>query len=79
VILGRETCRAIAAAGAARIDLDELTVTFAGGVSEFEVDEEVRHRLLHGHDEIAITLKRDAEIGAYEAANPALGRATTSL
>jgi 3-isopropylmalate/(R)-2-methylmalate dehydratase small subunit len=79
VILPRDTCRAIAEAGAARIDLDDLTVTFEGGVSEFEVDEEVRHRLLHGHDEIATTLQKDAEISVYEDAHPALGRATTSL
>jgi 3-isopropylmalate/(R)-2-methylmalate dehydratase small subunit len=79
VILPRETCREIAAAGAARIDLDELTVTFEGGVSPFEVDEEIRHRLLHGHDEIAITLQKDEEISAYEGAHPAPGRATTAL
>jgi 3-isopropylmalate/(R)-2-methylmalate dehydratase small subunit len=79
VILPRETCRAIADAGAARIDLDDLTVTFEGGVAEFEVDEEVRHRLLHGHDEIAITLQQDAAISAYEDGHPAPGRPTTAL
>ena len=48
------------------IDLDELTVDYAGGVVEFEVEEEIRHRLLNGHDEIAITLQRSEAIDAYE-------------
>ena len=56
VVLPREHCRGIAEAGAARIDLDDQTVDYAGGVVRFEVEEDVKHRLLGGHDEISITL-----------------------
>src|SRR5690349_19658167 len=48
VILPEDACRELAAAGEARIDVDDQTVTFAGGVVEFEIDEETKHRLLHG-------------------------------
>ena len=35
--------------------LDDQTVDYAGGVIRFEIEEDVRHRLLGGHDEISIT------------------------
>jgi 3-isopropylmalate/(R)-2-methylmalate dehydratase small subunit len=80
VILGQERCREIAAAGEARIDVDEQTVNFAGGVVRFEIDEEIKHRLLHGLDDIGITLRRVAEIDAFERAGGAdRGPVTTSL
>ncbi|HSJ17083.1 MAG TPA: 3-isopropylmalate dehydratase small subunit [Solirubrobacterales bacterium] len=80
VILDEEQCRAVAAAGEARIDVDEQTVDFAGGVVRFEIDEEVKHRLLHGLDEIGITLQRADEIDAYERAGGVdRGPATTAL
>ena len=46
MILDEDDCRAVAEAGAARIDLDDQTVDSAGGVVRFEIDEEVKHRLL---------------------------------
>ncbi len=67
VILEEAACRAIAAAGAARIDLDDQTVDYAGGVVRFEVDEDVKHRLFHGLDEIGMTLQSADAIDAYEA------------
>jgi 3-isopropylmalate/(R)-2-methylmalate dehydratase small subunit len=80
VILDEEQCRAVAAAGEARIDVDEQTVDFAGGVVRFEIDEEVKHRLLHGLDEIGITLQRVDEIDDFERAGAAdRGPVTTSL
>ncbi len=79
VILPREHCRGIAEAGSARIDLDDQTVDYAGGVVRFEIEEDVRHRLLAGHDEISVTLKSDEAIADYERDHPAHGRATTSL
>ena len=48
MILAEEECRAIAASGAARIDVDDQTVEHAGGVVRFEIDEEVKHRLRTG-------------------------------
>jgi 3-isopropylmalate/(R)-2-methylmalate dehydratase small subunit len=80
VILDERECRAIAEAGEARIDVDDQTVTFADGVVEFEIDGDVKHRLLHGLDEIALTLKSEAAIDAFEASGAAdRGPVTTSL
>ena len=59
-----------------RIDLDDQTVDFAGGVVRFEIDEEVKHRLLGGLDDIAITLADEAAIDAYEASRPPSDSAT---
>ncbi len=67
VILDEAHCRAIAEAGEARIDVDDQTVNSADGVFEFEIDEEVKHRLLRGLDDIGLTLQRSGEIDAFEA------------
>jgi 3-isopropylmalate/(R)-2-methylmalate dehydratase small subunit len=66
VILPDEHCRGIAEAGRARIDVDEQTVDYAGGVVRFEIDEEVKHRLLHGLDDIGITFQNAGAIDDYE-------------
>jgi 3-isopropylmalate/(R)-2-methylmalate dehydratase small subunit len=80
VILDEEHCQGVVAAGEARIDLDEATVTYADGVTQFEIEEEVKHRLLHGLDEIAVTLDSKDAIAAFEASGAAdRGPATTSL
>ena len=80
VILPEEDCRGIAEAGEARIDLDDQTVDYADGVVRFEIDQEVRHRLLHGLDEIGITLQDEAAIDAFEASGKAdCGPVTTAL
>jgi 3-isopropylmalate/(R)-2-methylmalate dehydratase small subunit len=80
VILDPGRCEAIADAGEARIDVDDQTVTFAGGVVEFEIDEDVKHRLLHGLDEIGLTLRKEDAIAAFEAAETGdRGPVTTSL
>ncbi len=50
------------------VDLEAQTVTNpAGVVWHFEVDGERKHRLLHGLDDIALTLQHVDEIRAYEA------------
>jgi 3-isopropylmalate/(R)-2-methylmalate dehydratase small subunit len=80
VILDAGQCKAIADAGEARIDVDDQTVTFAGGVVEFEIDEDVKHRLLHGLDEIGLTLRKEDAIIAFEATEAGdRGPVTTSL
>ena len=80
VILPQESCREVAAAGEARIDVDDQTVTFAGGVVGFELDEDIKHRLLHGLDEIGITLQNEPAIAAFEeAGGAARGPVTTAL
>ena len=78
-VVAVETDRKLLDAGLARIDLDDQTVDYAGGVVRFEVEEDVKHRLLGGHDEISITLQNGDAIDAYEAAHPVVGRATTAI
>ena len=80
VILAEEGCQRMAAAGEARIDVDEGTVTFADGVVEFELEQEIKHRLLHGLDDIGITLQGERAITAFEDAGGAIrGPVTTAL
>ncbi len=80
VFLDERRCAEIAAAGEARIDVDDQTVTFAGGVVKFQIDADVKHRLLHGLDDIGLTLSNEEAIAAFEAAGGAdRGPVTTSL
>src|SRR5215212_8610585 len=80
VILPEESCREVATAREARIDVDDQTITFAGGVARFELDEEIKHRLLHGLDDISITLQGEEAITAFEKQGGAdRGPVTTSL
>ena len=71
VVLEEEECRAVAEAGAARIDVDDQTVTCAGGVFGFELDSEVKRRMIGGLDDIAVTLQDEAAIDAFEASGRA--------
>ena len=80
VILDEEHCRAVAAAGEARIDLDDQTVNCAEGVFQFEIDEDIKHRLSNGLDDVAMTLERGEKIDSFEQAGKAdAGPVTTSL
>ncbi|HKB51192.1 MAG TPA: 3-isopropylmalate dehydratase small subunit [Solirubrobacterales bacterium] len=80
VVLDAEHCRAVGEAGEARIDVDDQTVTSAAGVFEFEIEPDVKHRLLNGLDDIGITLESAATIDAFEASRPATrGPVTTAL
>jgi 3-isopropylmalate/(R)-2-methylmalate dehydratase small subunit len=80
VVLSESDCRAVAEAGAARIDLDDGTVDSAAGVVRFEIEPDVRHRLLHGLDDIGLTLERESAIDAFESSGRAdAGPVTTAL
>ncbi len=53
------------------VDLEACTVTAPDGrVIGFEFDESTRFRLLHGLDDIDLTLEHEDEIAAYETAHP---------
>jgi 3-isopropylmalate/(R)-2-methylmalate dehydratase small subunit len=45
----------------------------------FEIDDETRHRLLNGLDDIALTLQQSDDIDAYERDRERSGPVTTSL
>ena len=80
VILDEEHCRAVAESGEARIDADDQTVTSAAGVFEFEIEPDVKFRLLNGLDDIGITLESADVIDAFEDAGGAdRGPVTTAI
>ena len=80
VVLDEEHCRAVAGAGEARIDLGDQTVTCAEGVFKFEIDEDIKHRLSNGLDDVAMTLQRVETIDRFESEGRAdHGPVTTSL
>ena len=79
VVLGEEQCRALAQAGEAEIDLSAQEVRFAGRAVSFDIDPEVRHRLLNGLDDIGLTLQRADAIEAYERERERPGPVTTAL
>ena len=75
VELPAEQCRTIAERGKARIDLEAQTVDeFA-----FEIDADVKHRLLNGLDDISMTLQQVDAIDAYERERERVGPVTTAL
>jgi 3-isopropylmalate/(R)-2-methylmalate dehydratase small subunit len=80
VVLDEEHLPGRRRAGEARIDLDDQTVNCAEGVFQFEIDEDIKHRLLNGLDDVAMTLQRADAIDEFEAAGRAdTGPVTTSL
>jgi 3-isopropylmalate/(R)-2-methylmalate dehydratase small subunit len=52
------------------IDVERSTVQAAGLQATFTLDEFSRTRLLEGLDDIAVTLRHEPEIGAFEAKRP---------
>ena len=84
VVLADEECRALARAGEGQIDLRAQEVRFAGSggalvAIPFEIDGEIRRRLLEGLDDIGVTLRSQAQIDAYEAERERAGPVTTAL
>ena len=79
VQLTDDEVRAVAAAGEAEIDLEALEVRAGGATYRFELDPEVRHRLLEGLDDIAMTLQQGDAIDAYERDRERTGPDTRAL
>lgn len=74
-----EQCDQIAAAGEAQVDLAGQEVRWPGGTARFEIDPEIKHRLLNGLDDIALTLEQGEAIAAYEADRERSGPVTSAL
>ena len=79
VVLPEEEVRAVMRAGQAEVDLENCEVRFDGRAVPFEMDEERRHRLLNGLDDIALTLQLEEKIAAYEGARERPGPVTLEL
>ena len=73
-----EVC-ALMEAGEAEVDLEAQEVRFGGRAVPFELEAERRRRLLDGLDDIALTLREENAIAAYEAERQREGPVTTSL
>src|SRR5436309_15245448 len=79
VVLCGEDCRALAHAGEGEIDLDAQEIRFEGRQVAFDIDHEIRRRLLQGLDDIGVTLSGEDQIAAYEAERERSGPVTTAL
>jgi 3-isopropylmalate/(R)-2-methylmalate dehydratase small subunit len=79
VLLPEDEVRALMEAGEAEIDLEAQVVRFDGREVGFEIDPEIRHRLLSGLDDIGITLQSGDEIERYERERERAGPVTTAL
>jgi len=84
VVLSEDDCRAVAAAGEAQVDLQAQEVRYPGAAGEllsapFEIDAEIRRRLLAGLDDVGATLSDEAVIEAFERDRERSGPVTTAL
>ena len=52
------------------VDLERCEVRGAEITENFQIDSGVRHRLLNGLDDIALTLQSESDISAFEARRP---------
>jgi 3-isopropylmalate/(R)-2-methylmalate dehydratase small subunit len=79
VVLDEDQVRGVMAAGRARIDLEAQTVAYGDSSASFEIDPEIRRRLLGGLDGIGVTLQSADAIAAYERERERPGPVTTTL
>jgi 3-isopropylmalate/(R)-2-methylmalate dehydratase small subunit len=79
VQLDADACAAIAQAGEAQVDLAGQEVRWPGGSASFEIDPQIKHRLLNGLDDIALTLGEDEAIATYERERERTGPVTNAL
>ena len=79
VVLGEDDVHGVMEAGQARIDLDAQTVTYGDATASFDLDPEIKRRLLGGLDDIGVTLQSAEAIAAYERGRERAGPVTTSL
>jgi 3-isopropylmalate/(R)-2-methylmalate dehydratase small subunit len=79
VVLPEDEVRALMAAEEAEVDLAAQVVRFDGREVHFDIDPEIKHRLLNGLDDIAVTLSNAGAIDSYERERERPGPVTTAL
>jgi 3-isopropylmalate/(R)-2-methylmalate dehydratase small subunit len=77
--LAEEEVRAVMEEGEAAIDLEVQEVAFAGHVARFDIDPDIKYRLMNGLDDIALSLERVEDIDRYERERERAGPVTTAL
>ncbi len=77
--LDRDACRSIGAADHVRVDLREQRVRAGEREWTFAIEPEAKYRLLHGLDDVAVTLREHSDaIAAFEAHHDLLPRPVTT-
>jgi 3-isopropylmalate/(R)-2-methylmalate dehydratase small subunit len=84
IVLSEEHCRALAEAGEGQVDLRAQEVRHPGADGElvaigFDIDPEIRRRLLEGLDDIGVTLSDERQISVFERDRQRVGPVTTAL
>jgi 3-isopropylmalate/(R)-2-methylmalate dehydratase small subunit len=84
IVLSEEDCKALAEAGEGEVDLRAQEVRYPGADGElvaigFDIDPEIRRRLLAGLDDIGVTLGDERRISDFERDRQRVGPVTTSL
>ncbi len=79
VVLPEREVRALMAAREAVIDLDRQVVEFDGRQVPFEINPEIRERLMQGLDDISLTLEDEAEISRFEQQREPVGSLTNVI
>jgi 3-isopropylmalate/(R)-2-methylmalate dehydratase small subunit len=79
VVLAEDEVRGVMEAGNASVDLAMQEVTWTGGEASFDIDPEVKRRLLEGLDDIGVTLQQQDAIDRFEAERERSGPVTTNL
>jgi 3-isopropylmalate/(R)-2-methylmalate dehydratase small subunit len=79
VVLPEDAVQALMQAEEAVVDLERQMVSFDGRDVPFEINPEIRERLLAGLDDIALTLERLGEIERFERERLETGSLTTAV
>jgi len=79
IVLPEEDVKLLMNAEGCQVDLEAQLVSFGGRVVHFDIDLEIKHRLLNGLDDIGLTLQQAGDIDAYEASKAWPAPATTSI
>jgi 3-isopropylmalate/(R)-2-methylmalate dehydratase small subunit len=79
VVLPEDRVKELMEAGQATVDLERQVVAFDDREVPFEIDAEIKRRLLGGLDDIGVTLQHAGAIERYEAEREREGPVTTGL
>ncbi len=79
IAMPEEDVRVLMNAEGCQVDLEGQLVTFSGRVVHFDIDPEIKRRMLGGLDDIAITLDDVGDIDTYESSKAWPAPSTTSI